>query len=101
MSRSVAHPKVPVSKAKVRIPKMTTVIRLSPVDDGTTRFELRVQADPGGVIPNWIVNVVSESVPKGTIQKIRELAVGKAFRSAHLHKVQKMLAAEFEWGRLK
>ena len=83
MSYAVEHPKHPVSEDFVRINHMQVEVRLSKLPNGT-QFDFRVLVDPGGVVPHWIVNFVTESVPQKTISRIRSLVQNKKYNKDHL-----------------
>ena len=44
---------------------------LEALDNGTTDVTYQVAADPGGMLPSWLVNLASKKLPYTTIQKMR------------------------------
>lgn len=63
---SVDDPKMPPVKGVVRMPYLRGHWYLWPTATGT-RVEYQVHADPGGALPNWLVNYVSRELPRKTI----------------------------------
>jgi hypothetical protein len=70
--QSKEHKKVPPIDGVVRMPEVTGHWLLTQVDPETTEVEYQVHADPGGSLPHWLVNWVSENLPWGTIARLRE-----------------------------
>lgn len=56
----------------VRMPKLVLSWELEWKDSKTTGVTYQVQADPGGLLPAWIVNLVSKEIPFKTIANLRE-----------------------------
>jgi hypothetical protein len=56
----------------VRMPKLVLSWTLEWKDSQTTGVTYQVQADPGGLLPSWIVNLVSKEMPYKTIAALRE-----------------------------
>ncbi len=70
---SVEHPAWPPQKGVVRMPKLRGHWRFWPDKGGEyTKAEYQVFANPGGSLPDWIINMVSKSVPHSTIVHLRE-----------------------------
>lgn len=69
---SVTHPAWPPQKGVVRMPSMTGHWSFRPERDGAwTRVEYQVHADPGGRLPDWVVNLATRKLPHDTIQGLR------------------------------
>lgn len=72
-SRSIKYGAKPPTSKYVRVPFMKARWSFKPIRNGTATWaEFTVQADPGGVIPNWVVNWVSQNVPYNSIKKLRK-----------------------------
>ena len=70
---SVADDTAPPVNGVVRMPFLRGHWTLWPSSDGrTTRVEYQVHANPGGRLPDWIVNYVSRELPFHTIEGLRK-----------------------------
>jgi hypothetical protein len=64
---------VPPVKGVVRMPFMRGHWILVPVDGGRrTEAEYQVFADPGGMLPDWLANLASKTLPRDTIAGLRK-----------------------------
>ena len=69
----VEHPSWPPQKGVVRMPFLRGHWHFSPENNGkSTRAEYQVHADPGGSLPDWLINLVSKSIPYNTIVGLRQ-----------------------------
>jgi hypothetical protein len=69
---SVADAHAPPVAGVVRMPFLRGHWVLSPSSDGmTTNVEYQVHANPGGRLPDWLVNYVSRDLPFRTITGLR------------------------------
>ena len=70
---SVEHPAWPPQKGVVRMPTLRGHWYFWPEKGGEyTKAEYQVHANPGGSLPDWIINMVSKSIPHSTIVHLRE-----------------------------
>lgn len=70
-SESTDHPNAPLLDSNIRaFIKSTTYLQSTA--DGKTRIAVEAQADPKGLIPNWIINMVQRRSPFRTLQQLRE-----------------------------
>jgi len=70
---AIASAKVPPVKGVVRMPRMRGHWSLRPVDSGRmTEAEYQVFADPGGLLPDWLANLASKTLPRETIAGLRK-----------------------------
>lgn len=70
---SVDDARMPAVAGVVRMPFLRGHWTLWPSADGTTtRVEYQVHANPGGRLPDWIVNYVSRELPYSTIEGLRK-----------------------------
>lgn len=70
--KNVSDPLAPERDGIVRMPKLTLSWTLEYKNPTTTGVVYQVQADPGGLLPAWIVNLVSKEIPFKTISGLRE-----------------------------
>jgi hypothetical protein len=69
---AISLPKVPPVKGVVRMPFMRGHWILIPVDGGrATEAEYQVWANPGGILPDWLANLASKTLPRETIAGLR------------------------------
>lgn len=94
ISKAIPHDSHPESEDYVRIHQMLTTIILTPNPQGVL-VDFRVQVDPGGMIPDWVVNLVTKSVPTKTILSIRELLKEKAYDPEVYAQVLKQIHRQF------
>jgi hypothetical protein len=64
---TVDHPNAPPVKGVVRMPYLRGHWHLWPETPFRTRVEYQVHANPGGALPEWLVNYVSKELPRKTI----------------------------------
>ncbi len=56
----------------IRIHSVDATWKLQKLTNGTTFIEYKVFADPGGVLPIWLVNNLSKQSARATFSKLRE-----------------------------
>lgn len=67
------HPAWPPQKGVVRMPFLRGHWYLWPEKNGAwTRAEYQIHADPGGMLPDWIINMVSKKIPHDTIAGMQQ-----------------------------
>jgi hypothetical protein len=70
---AITLPTVPPVKGVVRMPAMRGHWILIPVDGGrATDAEYQVFANPGGILPDWLANLASKTLPRDTIAGLRK-----------------------------
>lgn len=55
-----------------RMPRLEGFYRIEKIAVGKTRVTYQAQADPGGLIPNWLVERDSRDIPRHTIASLRK-----------------------------
>ncbi len=65
-------PTMPPKDGVVRMPQLEGHWILKQIDVDTTEVEYQVQADPGGALPAWLVNLVSKGLPYHTLTGLRD-----------------------------
>lgn len=68
----VDHPDAPPVNGVVRMPFLRGHWRLVPRGENATLVEYRVHANPGGALPGFVVNWVSQQLPYNTIKNLQE-----------------------------
>lgn len=69
---STTHPDAPPIDGAVRMPFMVAHWYLWPQEGGKwTKAEYQVHADPGGSLPDWLINMVSKKIPHDTISALQ------------------------------
>jgi hypothetical protein len=72
---AITSPAIPPVKGVVRMPAMRGHWILIPVDGGQrTDAEYQVFANPGGILPDWLANLASKTLPRETIAGLRKQA---------------------------
>lgn len=72
---AIDYPKVPPVKGAVRMPFLRGHWILTAIHHGAaTHVEYRVHANPGGMLPDWLANLASKSLPRETIAGLRRQA---------------------------
>lgn len=66
--RKHRFPKVP---GVVRMPRLDGYFLIQAVGEEKTRVTYLVDADPGGMIPDWLVTMTSKDIPLNTLQSLR------------------------------
>lgn len=72
----------------VRMPKLSGSYKFVWLGEGRTEVTYQVNADPGGLIPNWLAQRTSRKIPSGTLSGLRKQAKKmrgryEAFRNKH------------------
>ena len=64
----------PAHEGRVRMASFTNDWTFTPMADGTVAVESIAHADPGGPMPNWMINKLSADAPLQAMIKIKQLA---------------------------
>ena len=62
---------VPEVEDVVRMPRMKGHYVLQATGDGFTKVEYQIDADPGGLLPNWLIDMASREIPFETLRGLR------------------------------
>jgi hypothetical protein len=77
---SETHPAWPPQKGAVRMPFLRGHWYLWPEKGGAwTRAEYQIHANPGGMLPDWIINTVSKKIPHETIAGMQKQVKRRAY----------------------
>jgi hypothetical protein len=55
----------------VRMPRLVGFYQLQVIDPGHTRVTYQVDADPGGILPDWLIKLTSSKLPIDTLVGLR------------------------------
>jgi hypothetical protein len=91
---NTTDPLAPPIDEAVRMPKLKLSWTLTAIDVDTTEVMYQVQADPGGLLPGWVVNAVSKELPFKTISNLR-----KQVKKGGYEKALAFVEAAFDWDR--
>ena len=72
--RAIPRPEILVPPDVVRFPRLIGTYRLDSVNPTTTKVTYQIDADPGGMIPDWFVRYASKGVPTATLSGLRREA---------------------------
>lgn len=82
----------PVVDGVVRMPVLKGHWRMVQKGAYSTELEYQVQADPGGALPAWLVNLVSKKMPFHTVRRLREQVTKSGYESH-----QNILSVAIDW----
>ena len=69
--QSVSVPEAPPVSGVVRMPRLAGYYHLEAIDVDHTKVTYQVDADPGGLLPDWLVKLTSRKLPIETIVGLR------------------------------
>lgn len=75
---------IPVKDGIIRINTAKTVWTIIPGPGGWLYVEYYIYSDPGGSLPDWLVNMAIDVGPRETIKNIREFVVQPKYQTAKL-----------------
>lgn len=82
---SVSEPDyIPTNKGVVRMRNAHTSWTLIPGPGGWTYVEYYIYSDPGGSLPDWLVNMALDVGPRETIKNIRNFVLQDKYQRAKL-----------------
>jgi NAD(P)-dependent dehydrogenase (short-subunit alcohol dehydrogenase family) len=97
---SVDDAKAPPVAGVVRMPFLRGHWTLWPSADGvSTRVEYQVHANPGGRLPDWLVNYVSRDLPFRTIEGLRAQVKRRQYPAFEAEMRVKLAPYPFLWQR--
>jgi hypothetical protein len=79
---------LPGNKGVVRMRNAHTTWTLLPGPGGWTYVEYYIYSDPGGSLPDWLVNMALDVGPRETIKSIRNFVQQEKYQSAKLAHVK-------------
>lgn len=85
VATSVAAPRMAAEKeGVVRIQNAKTIWTIVPGAGGWLYVEYYIYSDPGGNLPDWLVNMAIDVGPRETIQNIRKFVAAPKYQTARL-----------------
>ncbi len=82
---SIAQPDyLPSNKGVIRMRNAKTTWTLVPGQGGWTYVEYFISSDPGGSLPDWLVNMAIDVGPRETIKNIRSFVRQEKYQTAKL-----------------
>lgn len=70
--RSEKFEDMPPVDGVVRMPRLNGTFELAFVSETLTRVSYEIDADPGGMLPHWIVRIASRDIPYITLTNLRD-----------------------------
>ena len=70
--KSIESPDVPKVNGLVRMPRLIGKFTLRSVNDKVTHVTYEIDADPGGMLPHWLVRMASKDIPYITLTNLRD-----------------------------
>ena len=70
--QDITHEDYPVSEKLVRMPSLSGHYRVVKLGEYKSLVEYRVDADPGGGLPNWVKRMIGDDLPYFTLKMLRE-----------------------------
>jgi hypothetical protein len=70
--QQVTSPDAPAVSGVVRMPRLVGFYHLEAIDAGHTKVTYQVDADPGGLLPDWLVKLTSRKLPIETLVGLRK-----------------------------
>ncbi len=93
VSNNVTHPRYPARDGLVRLPLMHSRLDLTPLGSGDkTLVDFSVVVDPGGVVPDMVINILSHRLPMKTLVALAELVKVQDYNRA----LETMVAHHFK-----
>ena len=92
VARSTTDPRAPLVDGVVRMNSLDVRWELVGLDKDRTEVVYQVQADPGGLLPAWVVNMVSKKMPFKTLVNLREQVKKSGYDNA-----MAVVEMSFDW----
>jgi ribosome-associated toxin RatA of RatAB toxin-antitoxin module len=74
----------PVPSGVVRIPKLTGLWKIQPLDGGKVEVSYQAHTDPGGNIPDFAANLVVVDIPYNTLSNMKKKVQEPKYATANL-----------------
>jgi len=75
---------IPEKKGVVRIPDCRSKWTLDPIGEGLVQVSLQIRIDLGGMLPAWLINMVSSKGPYQTLKNMEEAVKQPEYRDAEV-----------------
>ena len=73
--QSITTPAAPPIDGVVRTPRLAGFYHLEAIDIGHTKVTYQVDADPGGLLPEWLVKLTTRKLPIETLANLRKQVI--------------------------
>jgi len=73
---------IPAKPGRVRMERLNGVWILEPKENGTVRVTYRIHSEPGGSIPDSLVNSSLVDIPYNTLYKMRSMVLQSPYKEA-------------------
>ena len=94
-SKNTTHRKAPKRSDRVRMPFTRVKWVFKPLSEKKTYAVFQVHADPGGVIPAWVANMVTKEMPYKTLTNLEKRANSNKVRAEFVDKYKERY---WRWG---
>jgi len=93
-TQTIDHPKYPPVKSMVRLPLMRSKLAMTPLGGGNERTEVdfSVVLDPGGNIPDFVVNFISHDLPLKTLSALNDLVKDNDYN----HELERLIQHHYD-----
>jgi hypothetical protein len=75
---------VPIKDGIIRVPLSKVNWAIIPIGNSQVKIEYTAQADPGGSVPAWAVNMFCDKGPFETFKKLKSVLASDAYKDEHL-----------------
>ena len=86
--KSIEYKDVPEVSGVVRMPRLRGKFTLKSVSDSQTFVTYEIDADPGGLLPHWIVRMASRDIPYITLMNLRDRVKEMVAKGAYKNDVK-------------
>lgn len=83
-SRSRRQPALPPRAGFVRMRSMRGIWEFRPLGDGLVEVSMSGHADPGGHIPDFLINLMIKETPYRTLQGLRRVVTGATYQQGRM-----------------
>lgn len=78
----------------VRMPSIQGKWEFTPQEDGMTKVVYQVHADPGGSLPDWLVNAIVVDTPLNTLENLHEVVHDEQYQGKEYDFINEALVQE-------
>jgi len=79
--------KYPSKENFIRIRSFDSSYKLTPIEGGIIEIEYYMRVDPGGILPNWLINLAVTKGPINTIKSLFELIETQKYRDSQVSNI--------------
>jgi hypothetical protein len=80
----------------IRMPELLGTWVFTPMEDGMVEVSYQVHANPGGSLPDWMVNAIVVETPLKTLLNLREVVTNEKYQNRSFAFIDKALATDQE-----